>query len=472
MVAEFPGPTGLPLVGSLPAVVRHGLLEVARDAWRTHGDAFRIRVGRIGLYVVAHPDGAERVLKSHRRNYVKGAAYDNFRRLTGNGLLTAEGEDWREKRRRLQPAFAGPRIAELARGMARVTADTVAEWRETLPDGTVFDVEHEMVRLSLRIVGRTLFGIDVSGVERSSTAAFAEALHSVSVAGSPLQLPAWVPTPGNRRLQRNLRHLDETVFDIIRRGRALPGGEGEPNLLQTLIHARDDESGATFGDRELRDEVITMFLAGHETTALTLTWCLHLLSRHPEVLDELVEEIDREIGDAEPTAADCERLRFTHAVIEETLRLRPPAWAIARNALEADEVLGCRVPAGATVVPSPFLIHHHPDFWDQPETFSPRRFVGRTPAHEFDHIPFSRGPRMCIGAGFALVESKIVLAMLLRRARPVAVSAADVPPRARITLHPARPIPMRLSWRAGAGRTDPPPGSRAGRGNHGQAGEA
>jgi cytochrome P450 len=445
----FPGRPGWPLIGNLPDVVRRGLLDASGDAWRELGDVFRIRIsGGLWLHFVAHPDGAEHVLKTMRRNYVKGAAYDSFRRITGNGLLTAEGDDWRRKRRRIQPAFAGRRIAELADVMARVTGATLDEWEQRLPDGTTFDLGEEMTRITLRIVGQTLFGIDITGVENRSTRAFAEAIHHASLAGNSMRLPLWVPTPGNLRMKKNLATLDETVFEIIARGRARDSSDdAEPTLLQMLIDARDDETGEQFGDKELRDEVITMFLAGHETTALTLTWCLNFLSRHPEVLERLVEEIDREIGDTVPTMADCERLPFTRAVIEETLRMRPPAWAVARNALEDDVVMDHEIPGGALVVTAIYFIHHHPDFWDAPMKFDPDRFVGRKPRHEFDNLPFSRGPRKCVGAGFAMVESQIVLAMLLRRALPEAVESEDVPPRVRVTLHPARPIPLRLRWR-------------------------
>lgn len=438
----------MPLVGSLPFVAKHGLLEAAMQTWREYGDIFRIKVGMLPLHFVAHPDGAERLLKTHRRNYIKGSAYDTFRQLTGNGLLTAEGEDWRKKRRRIQPAFAPRRIGELARGMGRVTAATIEEWRELLPDGKTFPLEDEMIKVTLRIVGQTLFGIDIADVQDSSTAAFADAMQFASAGGNSMRIPLWVPTPRNLRMKRNLETLDDTVFDIIKRGRAVPEGDGDPTLLQMLIHARDDESGEQFGDRELRDEVITMFLAGHETTALTLTWCLHLLSRHPEVLDRVVVEIDREIGDTVPTMEDTQRLEYTRAVLDETLRLRPPAWAVARNAVEDDELMGYRIPAGGIVVAAAYIIHHHPEFWDEPERFNPDRFLDRTPRHDFDNIPFSRGPRMCIGAGFAVVESLIVLAMLLRRARPKAMMEEDVVPRARVTLHPDRVIPMQLQWRS------------------------
>jgi cytochrome P450 len=444
----FPGPSGWPVVGSLPTVVKQGLLDTSLAAWREFGDVFRIKVGSFGLHFVAHPDGAEHVLKTMRRNYIKGSAYDSFRKLTGNGLLTAEGEDWRRKRRRIQPAFAPKRIAELAGSMAKVTGAMVEDWEQRLPDGETFDLETEMARITLRIVGATLFGIDVSDVETDSTAAFAQAMEWASVASSGgMRLPEWLPTPGNRRMKRNLDILDTTVFDIIRRGRAQPEDEGEQSLLKLLIHARDDESGEAFGDKELRDEVITMFLAGHETTALTLTWCFHFLSRHPDVLDELVAEIDREIGDSVPTMADCNRLTFARAVLEETLRMRPPAWAVARNAVEEDEIQGHRIPADSIVIPSVYLIHHHPEFWDAPFEFRPQRFLDRKPKHDFDNLPFSRGPRMCIGAGFAMVESQIVLSMLLRRARPEAVNDVDVPPKVRITLHPSAQIPLRWRWR-------------------------
>ena len=271
--------------------------------------------------------------------------------------------------------------------------------------------------------------------------------------GAGLRLPPEIPTPGNLRMHRTVALLDEVVYGIIRRTRAESSGDERTTLLRILHACRDELSGRGMSDRELRDEVMTLFLAGHDTTALTLTWCLYMLARRPKVQDELHDEIVSAVGDRVPTMDDVDRLPLLRSVIAETLRLRGPVWAIARNAVGDDELLGHRIKAGDIVVPSPYLLSRHPDYWDAPSEFRPRRFVDAKPTHEFAYLPFSRGPRMCVGAQFANVEAAIVLATLLREFRLRPADARPVHPRAQVTLRPDGPVPVVFRWRESPRRT-------------------
>ncbi len=436
-----------PLIGALPTVARDGLLATAIAGQKTTGDFFKIKVSALDLNFVAHPEAAERVLKTNRRNYVKGAVYDSFRAITGDGVLTAEGESWRHKRRRLQPAFINRELDRLAEVMARVADDRVARWKAALPGGGSLDVHEEMTGLTLQIVGETLFGLDISAGADESSQAFGEALEFASIqGGGGLRIPEWIPTRSNRRMKKSLATLDATVYGIIDRARASEV-EGPPTMLDVLLRLRDEETGEGMSRLELRDEVMTLFLAGHETSALALTWCLHFLAGRPELVEAMAEEAWRVAGDRPVRMEDCADLTLIRAVIDETLRLRGPVWALARNAIEEDEILDYRIPAGANVVVAAFLLHHHPDFWERPHEFDPERFrAGKLP-HEFAYLPFSRGPRMCLGITFALIELQIVLAALVRAARIAPTDDMEVHPRARVTLRPDRPIHVRLHWR-------------------------
>ncbi|HSP81983.1 MAG TPA: cytochrome P450, partial [Myxococcaceae bacterium] len=365
---------GLPLVGSLPEMSRLGMLEFIERQWHVLGDVFRVKAGPRNMVVVAHPDGVERILASNRENYVKGPTYDSLRLLTGQGLLTLEGSPWKKRRRLEQPSFHRESIRKLVSTMAGVTRGALADWRRRLPEGGVLEMHQEMMRLTLEVVGETLFGQRLSTESVNvSGRAFGEALRLVSERGnSTVQLPLAVPTPGTLRMRRALEMLDEQVHAIITRARA--EREKGPTLLAMLLDARDADTGEGLSDKELRDEVITLFLAGHETTALMLTWGFTLLGEHPEVVRRMREEVERELGGREPTAEDLPKLAYVRQVIDEILRLRSPTWTVARDVVEDDVILGHRVCAGERVLPVSYLTHRHPDFWDEPQRFDPDRF--------------------------------------------------------------------------------------------------
>jgi cytochrome P450 len=422
------------------------------DQWRAHGDIFRMKLGPRTMVVVAHPDGVAHVLATRRDNYLKGRTYDAMRLLTGDGLLTLEGERWRRRRRLEQPSFHREGIRSLVAVMARVTGRAMARWRERLPAGGAIEAHRAMMGLTLEIVGETLFG-QTLGEETTdvSARAFSETLRLLSERSNhAVPLPLVVPTPSNLRLRRALRALDQKTLEIIATARAARDAAARPTLLGMLLEAKDADTGEGLSDGELRNEVITLFLAGHETTALLLTWGFTLLGRHPEVVARIRAEAEATLQGREPEADDLPRMPYLRQVIDEILRLRSPTWTVARDVQAEDVLLGHRVRAGEVVLPCSYLTHRHPGFWDDPERFVPDRFATEPSKHraQWSYFPFSLGPRMCIGNVFALVEAQIVLSMFLQRAN--FELAGPVPePTAQITLRPKGPVNLSLAWRPG-----------------------
>jgi cytochrome P450 len=430
-----PGPSGYPLVGLVPLVARKGMPEVLRQSWEKYGDVVRLRLPGKMVILLAHPDHVKHVLFDNRANYYKGATYENFRLLSGNGLITSEGDFWKRQRRLAAPAFHADAIAALGTIMTTATTDMLAEW-DAAKDGR-FDLHDAMTRLTLRIVGEALFGQNLEVDSELSTPAFAVALHAViERSNSFVSLPLWAPTPGNLKLKRALKLLDGLVYRVIERFRR--GENRGGHLLSMLMNAVDEETHEQMNDQQLRDEVITMYLAGHETTALALTWTWHLLSHHPEVTEKLEAELASVLGGRVPTAADLSKLRYTRMVLEESMRLYSPTWTIARDVREDDEINGFRVPAGSMVMLSQYVTHRRPDFWPDPERFDPERFTPEAvkQRHRFAYFPFSAGPRVCIGNSFSLVEGTLILATVCQRYRMRAVLPREVPADVQITYRP------------------------------------
>jgi cytochrome P450 len=450
---------GLPFIGSAGQVARAGMIPFILDQWRTHGDIFRMKLGPQMMVVIAHPDGVARVLASHRENYVKGRSYDTMRLMTGDGLLTLEGEPWLRRRRLEQPSFHRESIRRLTEAMVRVTDRAIARWRRRLPEGGEIEAHRAMMGLTLEVVGETLFG-QTFGEETTdaSARAFSEALGLMSERSNrAVQLPLAIPTPRNLRLRRALRALDEKTFEIIAHARKRRDPAAPATLLTMLLEAKDADTGEGLSDGELRNEVITLFLAGHETTALLLTWGFTLLGRHPDVVAKMRAEVAAVLGDRDPVADDLPALPYLRQVIDEILRLRSPTWTVARDVMADDVLLGHQVRAGETVLPCSYLAHRHPAFWEEPERFDPERFTPeRTKARpQGAYFPFSLGPRMCIGNVFSLVEAQVVLAMLLRRADFELAPGPLPEPVAQITLRPKGPVNLRLAWREGAKKAAP-----------------
>jgi cytochrome P450 len=450
-----PGPWWWTPFGAGRALRRDPLAFVTGLA-REFGDVVLLRMGPVHLYLLFHPDHVRHVLQENHQNYVKGPIIARTKVLIGEGLFTSEGDFWLRQRRLAQPAFHRARIAGFADTMVRATAERLARWERHVERGEPLDVAAEMSELTLTVVGRTLFGRDLSEHAEAAGRALRRALEfTAERTMSYLALPLALPTASHRAFRRALGVLDGVVYDVIESRRRTQDDAGD--LLAMLMAARDEETGEGMTARQLRDEVMTFFLAGHETTAVTLAWTWYLLARHPEVAARLYAEVAGAIGERLPTIDDLPRLSFTRMVVEETLRLYPPVWGIGRQALRDDAVGGYRLPAGAVVNLSPYTTHRHPEFWPDPERFDPERFApGRASERperpRFAYFPFSGGPRLCIGETFAMVEAQIVVAMVVQRFRLGLTPGQVVTPEVHLTLRPRGGLPMTIERAAPSSR--------------------
>lgn len=434
---------GLPIVGAAPEMLRDAVGFVLRTA-RELGPLFRVPMGPRTLTLIAHPDDLRRVLQEEQKTYPRGKVVDPIRPMLGNGLPMSDGEVWRRKRRTMQPAFNRSRIVRLADTMSAVTRRYVDRFRQ----GDAFDAYGLMTRLTRDIIVETMFsdqlGSDTADLDR----AFVELERYVArYSFVPFNVPLWLPTPDNVRFRRALATIDRLVSSLIFARRASGGQRGD--LLDALLDARDDED-RPMPPQELRDEVINIFFAGHETSANALTWTTYLVSIHPDVFDRLREEADRVLGDRLPTIDDVPKLVYAAAVLRESMRLYPPGWIYGRVADHDDVLRGYRIRKGDMLGICPLVAHRLPESWPEPDRFDPERFLGDRikTNRDFTYIPFGAGPHMCIGNHFALTETAIVLAMIVRRAKLVVERPGNVRMRSTVTLQVAGGLPVRVEMRA------------------------
>ncbi|MDW8469648.1 MAG: cytochrome P450 [Burkholderiales bacterium] len=403
------------------------------------------------IYFVNDAEFVKRILLDNAANYPKSVTYrNNLRPFLGDGLLVSEGEFWRRQRRLMQPAFHLRRLRALADTMADCAAAAAARWSE----GTIVDVMAQMNAVTMEIVAKTLFGADVSA-EIAEVADAMAVLQELTGRVRPtafFELPGFLVRPRGRAFRQAVATLDRIVARIVaeRRAATARGEALREDLLAMLIEARDADTGDAMTDRQLRDELVTLFLAGHETTAIALTWTFHLLAQHPEVEAKLHAELDAVLGSrAAPGFDDLERLPYARMVAEETMRLYPPAYVFSRRSLAEDKLGPYRMPAGAHIVISPYALHRRPDYWPEPEAFRPERFApGEERARpRYAYLPFGGGPRICIGNAFAMMEHAIVLGAIARRWRLEAIPGREVATEPRITLRPRGGLPMRVRAR-------------------------
>ena len=433
----------LPLPFGLVTRMRTDLLGFFLEGHRHFGDVFRFQVGPLRFHLLAHPDHVRHVLLDNQANYKRSWAYERPKIAAGEGLVTTDGPVWRRLRRMVQPAFHGDRIEALAGLMTGAAEAMLERWRVLSEKGEPVDIVAEFAALTLRIVGRTLLSVDLGGEADRIGPAIVGALEFVQYQLDCLMPPPfWIPTRRNRRFRRDIGILDSMIYQIIA-GR-LASGKVTGDLLSMLLEARDVETGEGLTERELRDQLLTFIVAGQETTANSLAWTFHLLGQHPEAAGRLREEIDSVLGDRAPVAADLTRLAYTRSVIEESLRLYPTVYGVARQPLADDEIGGYRIPRRSQVLLSPYVTHRHPDFWPDPETFDPDRFllertVGRP---RFAWFPFLGGPHQCIGQEFAMMEITLVVVMIFQRFRLSAVPGQVVEAKAMLSLRPREGLPM------------------------------
>ena len=438
-----PGPPGRFFLGNLPEFARD-ILGYLTFCAREYGDVSRFRLGRYDAYLFNHPDFADEVLRTQRENFIKHRYF--WRHVTaifGTGLLTSEGDFWLRQRRLTAPAFHPDRIAEYGGTMVAYTDRLLDGWG----DGETRNVHEDMMRVTMEIVSKTLFDADVESDVEELGRSFEMVLREIPVrVHRPFKIPDWIPTPGNLRYRRGVRRLERLVYRILAERRADPRDRGD--LLSMLMAARDDDGNA-MSDRQLRDELVTLFLAGHETTAIALSWTWHLLSHHPLVKDRLVKELFDQLGRRPATVGDLPRLPFADAVVKEAIRLYPPAYVLGRQALAECEIGGWKIPAGATVFLSPWVMHRDARWFGSPEKFLPERWLDGLAARlpRFAYMPFGGGPRVCIGDRFAMMEAVLILATVARRYQLERISDDEIVPFPSITLRPEGGVRMKVSKR-------------------------
>ena len=436
------GPKPHFLVGNIPLAGPAPLDTFTRWAAQ-YGDIFYYRAAWLHVYFLNRPDLIEYVLVRNPQNFLKDRVVQNSRWLPGTGLLTAEGDAWKRQRRLIQPAFSRDRMATYANSMTDAAEQMLRTWRP----GTVVDIHQEMTSLTLRVVVRALFELETMETGEISRSLNTIMLNSI---GGRLLFPPffrYLPLPGMRDVRRAVNNMNTAVYEIIRQRRS-SDKQTSGDLLSILMHARD-EDGSRMTDEQVRDEIMTFLLAGHETTALALSWALYLLSRNAGAEEKLHEEVDRVLADRLPCVSDQPSLPFIESVIKETMRLYPPAWSVARTAINEFELEGYEMPAGSNIVMSQWIMHRDQRFFPEPEKFDPDRWTTSACQNlpRFAYFPFGGGPRQCIGASFAMTEVVLILASIARRFQLVSVDKTPVLPVPSITLRPKDPIRMRIEAR-------------------------
>jgi cytochrome P450 len=410
-----PRPPGSSILGHIPQW-RRDPLKLVTEAAR-YGDVVRLQLPG-ETYLLNHPRHVKHVLQDNHQNYEKGWVFDRIKPYWGESLLTAEGETWRQQRRRVQPSFKREHTVGFAPAITRRTAEMLDRWEKAADSGQELVLYNEMTQLALVIIGDVLFGAELWEDVSEMAGAVQTALRVLKTRVAALApLPLWIPTSQNRRFKRAMDTLNRGIAKIVEQNRraATPGR----SFLAMLMEARDSETGERMSEEQLHQEAIGMLQQGHDTIGETLAWTWYFLSLHPEIERRLHAEVSQVLGDRVPTVADLERLKYANLVVQESLRIIPPVWIIPRDAIKDDEIGGYRIPASSTVLLSPYLTHRHPEFWENPEAFDPDRFLperskGR-PRHAY--FPFGGGPRLCMGADMAIMETLLIMAMVVQRYR-------------------------------------------------------
>jgi cytochrome P450 len=415
-----------------------------RTCARKYGDVVTFRTGPQRTFLLNHPDYIEDVLVTRNHNFIKPFALRRMNLFLGNGLLSSDGEAWRRRRRLTQPAFHRARIAAYADVMVACAQRRLADWS----DQHVRDLHQEMMQVTYEIVGKTLFDAEVGDRAADVREALAITLEHYQklVSSFWILLPDAIPTPANLRLRRALHRLDSVIYRVIDERRATRADHGD--LLSMLLQAQD-EDGSRLSPRQVRDEVMTLMFAGHDTTALTLTWCWYLLAQNPGVESKLHAELARVLGGRPPTVGDVPELRYTAMVVSEVLRLYPPAWGIARETVQNCEIGGYRVPKGSIVLMSQAVMHRDARYFQDPDSFMPERWADDLAKQlpKYAYFPFGGGQRLCIGNAFALLEAALLIATIAQAYRFTLAADYRVEPHAALTLRPRFGMKMVLHKR-------------------------
>ena len=436
----IPGPRGLPLLGVMPEMVSDMLGLFTRTA-REFGGIAQFKLLNSKYFLVTNPDYVKYILQDNYKNYIRGRSVETGRVLLGNGLPLIDGDFWLRERRLLQPAFHRERLASLTSTAASVIDAFIQEWERNAQDGQPLDLDDEMMRLTLTVIIKSMFSADIDDKIQSLSHAFNVASKFMLWRSQQMWAPPLsIPIPRNVEYNRASRVLDETIYPLVADARKNP----KDDLLGMLLAMRDEETGEGMSDKQARDEVVTIFFAGHETTAASMAWALYLLSEHPEVEERVRTELQTVLNGRIPTSADLPKLAYSQRVIQEVLRLYPAAYLFAREAVTDDVIDGYPIPPKTLIFITPYITHRDSRYWTDPERFDPDRFESEQIASRPRHIyyPFGEGPHVCIGNNFALMEMQLILAIALQRFRLKLVPNHPIALRPEATLRPKHGMKM------------------------------
>ena len=389
------------------------------DAWKEHGDIYELDLGMLSAIVVNHPDYAQHVLRDNWRNYGKGGEmYDSIRTFVGTSVLTLEGDAWKRRRRMMQPQFHRQHLSGLTGLIVEAIDGCFNEWDAYAESGEAFDISSAFNKITMTVILRAMFGRDL---KTDALDTLGETLRYVIdyllillVTG---KIPEWIPFTGRKRYQVALDEFDAFIYDIIEQRRNSPDERND--LMAMLLNMVDDETGKPLSDKELRDEIATIFAAGYETTSVAMTWAVHQLAENRDIAETLAQSVAIALCGKLPVFEKIPELDYARMVMEETMRMYPPAYFVPRQAIDRDIIGGHRIQSGQLVFVMTLLIHQHPDFWDNPEIFDPERFAGddAKSRHPLAYMPFGAGQRLCIGKDFAMIEGTLILSQFIQRYR-------------------------------------------------------
>lgn len=413
---QTPGPSVLSVIGQLPRIINNRL-EWMIETQKKYGDIVRLPFGPRTHYAVFHPDYFRHILVANAKNYCKGRTFEKTAAYLGQGIATIEGAPWQIQRRRMNPHLNREALAGIADSMVQNIQQLLLRWEKIARQGETLDLADEFQRLALETVARALFGVEVPETEISQIiSAFKISLkHTSRRTMNPFDIPESLPIPSNIRFARAIAYLDATVYRMIREEAARE--EPSHTLLAMLLNATDPETGERMTEKQLRDEVMTLFLGGTDTSGNTLSWVFYNLATQPTIKAQALEEISTLLNGRLPQFEDVPNLSYLKRLVEETLRLYPQNWAMSRDTIAEDTIGGCTIPAGSTVFLGTYVAHRRPDFWENSEQFDPNRFLPENSKgrHTLSYIPFGAGPRKCIGYQFALMEFAFAISMILQK---------------------------------------------------------
>lgn len=410
-----------------------------------YGDLVRYPIGFWPVYLLNHPDHIQHVFLNNWQNYGRDTfQFNKFSMVTGKGLLTTDGDLWLERRRLVQPSFHRHKLASMAERMVQAIGRMVNRWRPTAAQNGSIDIDPEMLKLALDIVGQALFSLDLSAEAGDMSQEMLEMMEYVVYRSQNLlALPEFIPTKRNRRFTTSLHKFNQWVHGLIQQRRSTHSGHDD--LLDLLVQSRYKD-GTPLSDDEIRDECFTLLIAGYETVASGMTWILYLLAQRPELRAQLRQEVQKVTAGTAPTFDHLAQFDLLTRTVNESFRLYPPSWLITRQALQADTIGGYDIPAGALLVVCPYAIHRHEAFWPEPEQFDPNRFTAAAEQtrHKFAYIPFGGGPHLCIGRPFALMEAQLTLATILLNYDFTLAVTPPIGHKPQVTIRPEGGVPLQL----------------------------